>query len=77
MKKRMKEFKVNYIPKLPLDGVNYAILMLIVGFVCLFCVYILSCVCALYDKLKVDGKEEKSLLSNASFGMVRESESEE
>lgn len=77
MKRRMKEFKVNYIPKLPFDGVNYAILMLIVGFLCLFCVYILSCVCALYDKLKEDGREDKSLLGSASYGAVRESESEE
>lgn len=79
MKRKMKQFKANYIPKLPLSGVNYAILMLINGFICLLCVYILSCVCALYDKLKESGREEKSspLIGNAIYGAVRESESDE
>lgn len=76
MKKKMKAFKANYIPKLELSGVNYAVLMLIVGIVCLFCVYILSCICSLYDKLKDEGKS-LPLIGSTEYGAVRESESDD
>lgn len=78
MKKKMKAFKANFIPKLTLSGVNYAVLMLVVGLVCLLCVYILSCICSLYDhvKLKDEGKC-LPLIGSTEYGAVRESESDE
>lgn len=77
MKRKMKEFKKNYVPKLNLDGMHFAILMVTVSVICFFCVYILSCICSLYDKLKVSVKEQKTLplLGNMFYGAVRESES--
>lgn len=69
----MKEFKETHIPKLNYEGVDYVTLVLGACFSCLLCVYILSCICSLYDKMK----EANSLVGKVEYGVVRESESED
>lgn len=80
MKKKMQEFKLKYVPKLTLTGINYLLLMITVTFACLCCVYILSCICSLYDKLKDNAKDQKKclpVLGKIAYGAVRESECSE
>jgi len=79
MKRKIKEFKRNSKFNLKMDKEYHILLIIVVTIVCLLCVYILSCVCALYDKLKEYPKEHKSLpvLGNIAYGSVKKSESSE
>ncbi|KAL7012017.1 hypothetical protein ACKWTF_014572 [Chironomus riparius] len=79
MKRKMKEFKQNSVFNLKMEKKDHILLIVVVTIICLLCVYILSCVCALYDKLKEYPKEHKSLpiLGNIVYGAVKKSESSE
>jgi hypothetical protein len=79
MKKKMKEFKENFLPKMNLKGVDSLLLIILSSIVTMCCVYILSCVCSLYDSLKGKNREERSIKGTGSaiYGAVKENESDE
>lgn len=76
-KQKMQKIKNEYFPKLQLEKELHLLLILVMSVTCIICVYILSCVCSLYDKLKAHPKEQKSLPvgGNVAYGAVRKSSS--